>query len=332
MKAKVLALCILLAGCGGKESKPRVRFGTIGTGIQICCLPFYLAQGLGYFGEEGLEISADGLAGGAKAFQAMIGGSVDVAVVNYVHNVQIAAEGQRIREFFVLGRLASNVLIVSPKAAGRITRVEDLKGGTIGVTSPGGSSHFWLNREMAIHGIAEADFHVVGIGTGATAIAAVESGRVDAASLVGGDQFPLLKRLPGAKVLVDASTPEGFRESYGGDAYANGVLSAKQEWLDRNPETARKVARAVFRAAQWMAAHTAEEIRERLPESYRSSDAEVDLQVLRWGLVGPKVDGRMPAGAPEAMRKYLDATVEVVRKAKIDLASTWTNEYLPEAK
>ncbi len=57
MKAKVLALCILLAGCGGKESKPHVRFGTIGTGIQICCLPFYL--------------------------------------VNYVHCMRIAAEGHR---------------------------------------------------------------------------------------------------------------------------------------------------------------------------------------------------------------------------------------------
>ncbi|MCC6365281.1 MAG: ABC transporter substrate-binding protein [Bryobacterales bacterium] len=332
MKTKLVALCILLVGCGGKADKTQVRFATIGTGIQVCCLPFYLAQGLGYFGEEGLEVSVDGLAGGAKAFQAMIGGSVDVAVVNYVHNIQIAAEGQRIREFFVLGRQASNVLVVAPKAARRIARVGDLKGGTIGVTSPGGSSHFWLNREMAIHGIAEPDFHVVGIGTAATAIAAVESGRVDAASVVGGDHFPLVKRLPEAKVLVDASTPEGLRESYGSEAYANGVLSAKQEWLDRNPETAHRVARAVSRAARWMAAHKAEEIREHLPRNCRTPDVEVDLQVLRWGLAGPSVDGRMPPGAPEALKKYLDATLETVRNAKIDLAATWTNEYLPEAK
>lgn len=332
MKAKLFALCILFAGCGSKADKPHIRFATIGLGIQVCCLPFYLAQGLGYFEEEGLDVSVEGLAGGAKALQAMIGGSVDVAVINYVHSIQVAAEGQRVREFFVLGRKASNVLVVAPAAAQRVTRVEDLKGGIIGVTSPGGSSHFWLNREMAIHGVEESEFRVVGIGTGATATAAVESGRVDAASVVGGDHFPLLKRAPGAKVLVDAGTADGLRESYGSEVYVNGVLTAKQDWLDRNPETAHKVAKAVFRAARWMTAHTAEEIRQHLPESYRTADQETDLQVLRWGLGGPAIDGRMPIGGPEAMRSYLDSTIEVVRKAKIDLASTWTNEYLPEGK
>ena len=43
-------------------------------------------------------------------------------------------------------------------------------------------------------------------------------------------------------------------------------------------------------------------------------------------------DGRMPAGAPEAMRRYVAATVENVRNAKIDLAATWTNEYLSEER
>jgi hypothetical protein len=40
----------------------------------------------------------------------------------------------------------------------------------------------------------------------------------------------------------------------------------------------------------------------------------------------------MPKGAPEATRRFLDATIDKVRDSKIDLAATWTNEYLPGAK
>ncbi|MCC6389958.1 MAG: ABC transporter substrate-binding protein [Bryobacterales bacterium] len=330
MKAMMVALFAVVAGCG-KAGKTQVRFATIGTGVQVCCMPFYLAQGLGYFSDEGIEIRIDGFPSGAKAFQAMIGGSVDVAVINYVHNIQVAGEGQRIRSFFVLGRRASNALVVAPQAAKRIMRVEDLKGATIGVTSPGGATHLWLNHQMALHGIQETGFRVVGIGTGASAIAAVESGRVEAVSVMAGDLFPLQKRQPEAKILVDASTVEGLRESYGSEAYVNGVLSAKQEWLDGNRDTARRIGRAVLRATRWMGSHKAEEIREHLPEHLRSSDATVDIEVLRWVLAGPPTDGRMPPGAPEAMRKYLDATMESVRKAKIDLGSTWTDEFV-EAK
>ncbi len=185
---------------------------------------------------------------------------------------------------------------------------------------------------MAAHGIKPTDFSAVGIGIGATAVAAVESGRIDAAGLSGGDHFHLLKRHPDLTILVDASTAQNMQEIYGGDVYAGGALSAKQEWLDRNPDTARRLGRAMQRTLQWIATHKPEEIRERLPEGNRSQDAAVDVQIIRWSLPAFTIDGRMPSGAPEAMKRFLDASIEKVRDAKIDLASTWTNEFLPDPK
>ncbi len=95
MKLTLLAVCLLLASCGGKSSATRVRVSTLGTGIQVCCMPFVLTQELGFFRDEGLDIVIESFPSGAKATQALIGGSADVAVINYVHNVQVAAEGQR---------------------------------------------------------------------------------------------------------------------------------------------------------------------------------------------------------------------------------------------
>ena len=63
-----------------------------------------------------------------------------------------------------------------------------------------------------------------------------------------------------------------------------------------------------------------------------SQDAALDVQIINWSLAAFNPDGRMANGTPEVSRCYLDATIEKVRDAKIDLAATWTNEYLPEPK
>ena len=332
MRLFLAALCLLLGGCGGKPAGIRVRIANVGNGLQTFCLPVSLAATLGYYKEEGLDAQLENLASSAKAMQALAGGSVDVAGLVYSQTIQVAAEGQRVRSFFIVNRRPSNVIIVSPSASGRIRRVEDLKGALVGVTSPGSASHLWTNFYLSAHGVRPSEFTPIGIGVGASGIAAIENGRVDAASMGGGDHFHLLRRHPDLRVLVDSSTPEGLRESYGTDAYAGGAVSAKRDWLEGNPDTARRLARALLRALQWIAAHKPEEIRDRLPDGFRSQDASVDVEIIRWGIAGYTADGRMPRGAPEAMRTYLEATVENVRKAKIDLAATWTNEFLPEGK
>jgi NitT/TauT family transport system substrate-binding protein len=121
-------------------------------------------------------------------------------------------------------------------------------------------------------------------------------------------------------------------EVFGGDFFAGQTLSAKQEWLDRNPDVARQLVRAVMHALAWISTHTPEEIRARLPALSRSEDAAVDIQIIHWGLPALTTDGAMPLGAPEAVKRYLDATVDSVRNAKVDLAATWTNEFLPGSK
>lgn len=327
----LLAVCLLLTGCASNSGHPHVRIANVGAGLQMWCLPVSLAQTLGYYKEEGLDIAMENLPSGPKALQALLGGSVDVADFDYFKNLQMAAEGQRIPAFFIMSRRDTKVLILGPSANGRIRRAEDLKGATVGVASPGSSGHQFVNYYLAAHGVQVSQFTAVGIGLGASAFAAIENGRVDAAVESGGDHFILLRRHPDLRILVDTSTPEGMRETFG-DAFAGGTLSAKRDWLDRNPDTARSLARALLRSQQWIVAHTPEEIRERLPEGFRSQDATVDIAIIRWGRAIYTTDGKMPLGAPEAVKHFLDATIPKVRDSKIDLAATWTNEYLPGAK
>jgi NitT/TauT family transport system substrate-binding protein len=58
----------------------------------------------------------------------------------------------------------------------------------------------------------------------------------------------------------------------------------------------------------------------------------VDLEIIRWSLPMFTPDGKMPKGAPEAVKHFLDATIDSVRNSKIDLAATWTNQFLQESQ
>lgn len=331
MRAVLLALCAVLAGCGGSKGDAKVRVALAGPGLQSFSLPLALAQELGFYKAQGVEVELETLPSVGKSLQALVGGSVDVAGVSYPQTLQLAAEGQQLRSFFIMTRRGSNALIIAPPLTDRFRRAEDLKGALLGISSPGSSTHLFANFYLAAHGVGAADFRTASIGLGAPALAAVVSGRVDAAVVAGGDHVRLRRQFPNLRVLVDSSTPEGAREVYGGDYFAGGA-AAKPEWLQRNADTARKLARALRQTLDWIASHTPEELREKLPESLRTADAAADLEVIRWGRGTYSVDGRMPPGAPEAMKKYVEATVETVRKARIDLAPTWTDEYLPESK
>ena len=331
MRTLVLA-CLLLAGCGGKGENRKMKIAFIGSGLQTQQMPVLLAQQLGYYKEEGLDVTLESLSSNTKTMQSLVGGSVDAAAVAYSQTIQIAVEGQRVRAFFVMVSRNSVFLVVSPAANERIKRIEDLKGATIGVPSPGAPNHLFVNYHLTAHGIRPSEVTAVGVGVGASAVAAFESGRVDAAAVAGGDHLLLLKRHPNLRILSENSTPEGMRSTYGAETFAGSSLAARQEWLDQNPDTVRRLTRALLRTHQWIGSHTQQEIWERLPGAMHSQDAALDVQIIGWSLGAFNPDGKMPNGAPEVSRRYLDATIEKVREAKIDLAATWTNEYLPQGK
>lgn len=332
MKAILLAAALLLAACGGKQGHPRVRIANVGNGLQTWCMPITLADSLGYYKDEGLDVRIENLPSSSKALEALVGESTDVAGIVYSQTIEMAAHGRRLRSIVVINRGSSNTLVIAPHAAANVHRAEDLRGKLIGVPAAGAATHQWAKYYLGRHGLQPDDFRAVSIGMGASAIAAFESGRVDAAVLAGGDHLRLLRLHPGVRILMDSSTPEGMREGWGSESFAGGTLSARQEWLDRNAEAARKLARAVNRAREWALAHKPEEIRARLPESFRSQDEVLDCRIIDWGRSMYTPDGRMPEGAPEALKRYLDATLENVRSAKIDLAATWTNEFLEGGK
>jgi NitT/TauT family transport system substrate-binding protein len=328
-----LAVCVcgltcLTTACGTKsDSSTSIRIA-IGGQSQMVYLPTTLAQELGFYKEEGLEVELQDFEGGAKALQALMGGSADVVSGYYDHTIQMAAEGRELLAFVTTLRYPGFALVSTPKAAEAVATIRDLQGRVVGVTSPGSSSHMFLTSLLTRHQVPVESVSVTAIGGAAAAVASVESGRIDAAWLGEPALTVVRQRNPGIRILADLRTAEGTREAFGVSEYPAAVLYSTGPWVREHRELAARLTRAVVKTLVWMAAHSELEIAAAMPKALRGDDEALYVEALKSSRAMFSVDGRMSAEGAAAVRQVLDMSMPKVHDAAIDLSKTYTNEFV----
>jgi len=323
-------LFLILAGCTAKQTSGvlPVRLAVGGQG-QLIYLSATLAQELGFYKDEGLAVSIQDYPGGAKSLESLLGGSADVVCGFYDHAIQMAAQGKDVRAFVSILRYPG---LVAVSGSPSVARIEDLKGKVVGVSAAGSSTQMFLNYLLVTHGMKPADVSVASVGLGATAIAAVTRGKVDAAIMTDPGIDLVRKQLPSAKILADTRTADGVRAIFGMDIYPSTVLYSTAGWLGQHREEAARMARALRKTVDWMRAHSPEEIRSRQPAQFHTDDEASDLDALRSMQAMLSPDGRMTPESTAMVRKVLDVSLDSVRAASIDLTKTYTNEFVEPIK
>jgi NitT/TauT family transport system substrate-binding protein len=300
----------------------------IGGANQMVYLPTTLAQELGFYKEEGLDVELQDFAGGSKALEALVGGSADVVSGFYDHTIQMAADGRHLTAFVNMLRFPGLVLVTSPQAAASVSKIEDMKGHIAGVTSAGSSSQMLLTYLLTRHGVAPDGVSITAIGSANTAIAAVERGKVDA-GMMADPAFTLLsKRAPGVRVLADLRSAEGVKQAFGTSTYPASVLYAPADWIGAHPDATTRLAHAMTKTLAWMQTHTPQEIAEKTPKAFRGDDETLYVQAVTNSMPMFSPDGVMDASGAEEVRALLAQSMEKVRNAHIDLASTYTNDFV----
>jgi NitT/TauT family transport system substrate-binding protein len=314
--AAIIAMLALL-GCG-KPSGAKVRVAAY-RGEEV--IP--LTTALGNFAAEGLDVEVSEFASSSRAMEALLGGSADVVSGGYDHAIRLAAEGRKAKSFMVLCVRSPLALVASPKAD-RIRTIEDLNGATVGVSAFGSSGNFFVNLLLARHGLKQDDVKLVATGGGhPVTVAWGEQGRVDAIVTLPASLAILQTRHPDLRVLANGTTPEGSRAIFGVDAYPAICLMAQGQWLESNGDIARRLTRAVKRTLEWIGAHSAEQFQARLRGKAGQPE---ELDGLRATIATRSLDGRMPAGGPEAVRDAVAASVP--RVAAVDVRDTYTDTYI----
>ena len=308
--------------------KPKITLAVGGKNL-LYYLPLTIAEQLGYFKAEGLEVTIVDFAGGARALQAVVGGSADVVSGAFEHTVSMQHKGQRLRAFVLQGRAPQIVLGVNPKTMPNFKTVADLKGKKIGVTAPGSSTNVMVNFILAKAGLKPSDVSIIGVGAAQGAVAAMRSGQIDAMSNLD-PVVTLLVRSGDMKIVSDTRVVAEAERVFGGPMPA-GCLYAPQSFIDKNPATTQALANAIVRANQWIQAAGPGDIIKAVPESFLLGDRAVYIDAFLAAKGALSADGLFPEkGADTAFRALASVDADIA-KAKLDLGAVVTNDFVRKA-
>ncbi len=308
--------------------KPKVTIAVGGKNL-LYYLPLTIAEALGYFKVEGLEVTIADFAGGSQALRAVVGGSADVVSGAFEHTVNMQVKGQRLRAFVLQGRAPQIVLGINPKTMPNFKSVADLKGKKIGVTAPGSSTNVMANFVLAKAGIKPSEVSIIGVGTSSGAVAAVRSGQIDALSNLD-PVITLLARAGDIKIISDTRIVAESDKVFGGPMPA-ACLYTQQAFIDKNPNTVQALANAIVRADKWIQAAGPADIIKTVPESYLLGDRAVyiDAFLAAKGALSP--DGMIPDAGADTARRALASIDPEIEKATIDLKAVYTNDFVKKA-
>lgn len=325
--AFLLALLALPPGFAFAQSKVTLA---VGGGSCLCYLPTMLAKALGEYEKAGVNVDVVDFKGGSESLKAVIGGSADVVSGYFDHCVNLAAKGQHLQSFVVYDRFPGLVLVVSPRHTSEIKSVKDLANKKVGVSAPGSSTDFFLKYLLSKNGVDPNAVGVIGVGLGATAVAAMEQGQIDAAVMLDPAVTILANKYKDLRILSDTRSQKDTLAVFGGE-YPGGALYTRAEWIASHEKEVQAMTNAILATLQWIHSHTAEEIADKMPENLVGKDKATYVAALKNMLPMYSQNGRMdPKGAQAVLAVFSQSSPEVA-KANIDLSKTYTNKYVDAA-
>ncbi len=322
----LLAL-FLTSGFAAAQTKITIA---VGGGACLCYLPTVLAKQLGEYDKAGLAVELVDLKGGSDALKAVLGGSADVVSGYFDHCVNLAAKKQELQAFVVYDRYPGLVLVVSPSHNSEITSIKDLAGKKVGVSAPGSSTDFFLKFLLKKNGVNPADTAVIGVGLGATAVAAMEQGQIDAAVMLDPAVTVLQGNHPDLKILSDTRTQKDNQAVFGGD-YPGGSLYATTAWVASHEKETQALTNAIVNTLKWIHAHSPEDIMAKMPAELVGKDKALYLAALKNTIPMYSETGLMdPKGAAAVLAVFSESSPEVA-KANIDVSKTYINKFVEQA-
>jgi sulfonate transport system substrate-binding protein len=325
--AATFAALMLSSGLALAQSKVTLA---VGGGSCLCYLPTMLAQALGEYQKAGVNVEIVDFKGGSESLKAVIGGSADVVSGYFDHTVNLAAKGQHLQSFVVYDRYPGFALVVSPKQTSAINSIKDLANKKVGVSAPGSSTDFFLKYMLSKNGVDPNSVGVIGVGLGATAIAAMEQGSIDAAIMLDPAVTILQGKNKDLKILSDTRSQKDTLAVFGGE-YPGGALYTRAEWIASHEKEVQAMTNAIIATLKWIHSHTPEEIADKMPPNLVGPDKAQYIAALKNTLPMYSETGRMdPKGAAAVLAVFSQSSPEVA-KANIDLSKTYTNKYVDAA-
>jgi NitT/TauT family transport system substrate-binding protein len=323
-----------LSACGGDSTATADKGGKVKIMVggldKVIYLPAMLTQKLGYFKAEGVDVELLTEPAGVQAETALISGDVQATVGFYDHTLDLQAKGKQVESVVQLSQAPGEVEVVSNQAAAALKSAKDFKGKKLGVTGLGSSTDF-LTKYLAVDsGLKTSEFTPVAVGAGQTFISALQQGSIHGGMTTEPTVSTMLDKKLG-KVLIDMRTPEGSKAALGG-LYPSSSLYMNTDWVNNNKATVQKLTNAFVKTLGWMSTHSPEEIAAKMPADYaQGGGTALYAQSIKNTLPMFTTDGVMPADGPATVERVLKAFNPNLQHTDIDLAKTYTTEFVKKA-
>ncbi|NML32445.1 ABC transporter substrate-binding protein [Paraburkholderia antibiotica] len=336
-RAVYVAVAASFAFCGfarltapAQAAAPEKLAIMVGGINKLIYLPARLAEQLGYFTAEGLDVELLSQPTGIDGENEMLAGAVQGVVGFYDHTIDLQTRGKEVKTIVVFSQVPGEVQLVAAKSAESIRSMADVRGKTLGVTGLGSSTSFLTQYLAQRAGVPSTQYTLLPVGADSSFIAAMRQGRIQAGMTTEPTVTQLLKA-GDAKVLVDMRNVDGTRAALGG-TYPASSFYVQTTWLDAHSDEAAKLARAFVKTLRYMHTHSAEQIAAQMPKEDVGKDRALYISALQASLPMYTVDGKMPADGPQTVLKVLSGFNPAVKGRHIDLSRTFTNQFVNDVK
>jgi len=324
---------VVLVGCGSTSSPSVGSVQTVSLKIMVgglnkqIYLPNMLAQRLGYFTEQHLEVTLIDEGTGQASEDEVVAGNVEAGSGAYVHPMVLNAQGKKIETICQFGIAPGEAEIADSSL--NISSVKDLGGKTLGVTEVGSGTWVLTQAILGTAGVEPSSAHYLGVGAGDTFIAAIQQHKIAA----GMTTFPTISRLVNSgkgKILVSLLNPTDTRAALGGDYPFIGVF-AKNDWVNSNKDVTQRLVNAYVKTLKYIHSHTPDEIASKMPSAYFAGDKAAYVADLKSqiGIFG--TDCKMPSGGPETVQRIQQQFVASYKGKSANLGETYTNYFAESA-
>ena len=239
-----IALVVIGILVGGCQKQPEVYTGpvekitvAIGTGPVTSLI--HIAFIKGYFENEGLDFVVQQHQSGKSAFNAVIEGEADLATAAETPIMHAIMRGEKIYILTTISSTEKNKMIVARKDKG-VSIPNDLKGKKIGVPV-GTNAEFFMDSFLIMHGISRDEVEVINVESNAI-VDTLTGGEVDAVSTWN----------PYINILQEGLGDNGVTFSGEGIYRETFNIVTKQDFANENPETIKKVLRALIKAYEFI--------------------------------------------------------------------------------
>lgn len=317
----ILVLC-LIAGCGSQEEKQTVSTETnppakltkviVSEFRSIAWMPVYVAYANDFFKKQGLDVEFMYYKDGPIAFLGTHAGDSQFCMLSQEPVLTAQKEGLKSTLIGTVFKTRLYGLV----AGKDISEISQLKGQAIFAGMPGSAPYSFISNILRENGLdPEKDVTFVNMDYGAS-MAALAMEEI-AASYFSSNNLPELKKIQHT-VLVYTKNDKDSQAYLKSKDFPAEIVVTTEKFVQENPEIVQKFVNGMVQGAQWINAHSSEEIANSVAPLFDSMTVEELTEKIEIAKESYTEDCYISEEGQKAVENFCIATKVITKSVPYD--------------